>query len=92
MLGEAFVLSGLVMAYDYDSSFAFRTTTETPATGGGGGSGVSKRSAAVRVIIPPNINDPLNLDASSDNEDSHTDALQRQLRRRRRRVSITQAC
>ncbi|XP_069169157.1 LOW QUALITY PROTEIN: 7SK snRNA methylphosphate capping enzyme [Procambarus clarkii] len=48
------------------------------------GSAVSKRSGAVRVIIPPNINDPLNLDASSDNEDTLTDALQRQLRRRRR--------
>ncbi|XP_050714367.1 7SK snRNA methylphosphate capping enzyme-like isoform X2 [Eriocheir sinensis] len=68
-----------------DKEEVVQTTTETPATGGGGGSGVSKRSAAVRVIIPPNINDPLNLDASSDNEDSHTDALQRQQRRRRRR-------
>ncbi|XP_069952933.1 7SK snRNA methylphosphate capping enzyme [Cherax quadricarinatus] len=48
------------------------------------GSAVSKRSGAVRVIIPPNINDPLNLDVSSDNEDSLTDALQKQLRRRRR--------
>ncbi|KAG7164580.1 7SK snRNA methylphosphate capping enzyme-like [Homarus americanus] len=43
------------------------------------GSAVSKRSDAVRVIIAPNINDPLNLDASSDNED-----LQKQIRRRRR--------
>lgn len=49
------------------------------------GGTVSKRSDAVRVIIPPNINDPLNLDASSDNEDVLTDALQKQLRRNRRR-------
>ncbi|KAG0705551.1 7SK snRNA methylphosphate capping enzyme [Chionoecetes opilio] len=58
-----------------------QTPTETPTAVGG----MSRRSSAVRVIIPPNINDPLNLDASSDNEDSHTDALRMQLRRRRRR-------
>ncbi|MPC88718.1 putative RNA methyltransferase bin3 [Portunus trituberculatus] len=66
---------------------AAQGTAET-STAVGGGAAISKRSAAVRVIIPPNINDPLNLDASSDNEDLHTDALQRQMRRRRRRVSI----
>ncbi|KAK3873347.1 hypothetical protein Pcinc_021635 [Petrolisthes cinctipes] len=58
-------------------------------TGGGGGSstggtGGNRRWAAVRVIIPPNINDPLNLDASSDNEDLLTDAYNRSNRRRRR--------
>ncbi|XP_045134670.1 7SK snRNA methylphosphate capping enzyme-like isoform X2 [Portunus trituberculatus] len=63
---------------------AAQGTAET-STAVGGGAAISKRSAAVRVIIPPNINDPLNLDASSDNEDLHTDALQRQMRRRRRR-------
>ncbi|KAK7065375.1 hypothetical protein SK128_002908 [Halocaridina rubra] len=50
----------------------------------GSGGATAKKSDAVRVLIPPNINDPLNLDVSSENEDSLNDALQRQLRRKRR--------
>ena len=52
----------------------------------GGNSGSNnKRSCAVRVIIPPNINDPLNLDATSDNEISLTDAILKQRKRKRTR-------
>ncbi|XP_064109213.1 7SK snRNA methylphosphate capping enzyme-like isoform X2 [Macrobrachium nipponense] len=49
-----------------------------------GSGAINKKSDAVRVIIPPNINDPLNLDVSSENEDSLSVALLRQIRRRRR--------
>ncbi|XP_068202294.1 7SK snRNA methylphosphate capping enzyme-like isoform X1 [Palaemon carinicauda] len=46
---------------------------------------INKKSDAVRVIIPPNINDPLNLDVSSDNEDSLSLAVLRQMKKKRKR-------
>lgn len=88
VLPSKFLLGGSITDPLNLGSLDKEEATQGPAeasTTVGGGAAISKRSAAVRVIIPPNINDPLNLDASSDNEDLHTDALQRQMRRRRRR-------
>ncbi|XP_063873836.1 7SK snRNA methylphosphate capping enzyme-like isoform X3 [Scylla paramamosain] len=88
VLPSKFLLGGSITDPLNLGSLDKEEATQAPgetSTAAGGGAAMSKRSAAVRVIIPPNINDPLNLDASSDNEDLHTDALQRQLRRRRRR-------
>lgn len=61
--------------------FFYRTVNVEATT-----SVISKRSDAVRVIIPPNINDPLNLEPSSDIEDSLSDVLQKQRRKRRYRA------